>query len=70
MVVLGLGWSVLPSAVAEERDEALLGRRGALVAQRALFAMRRATSRLHPRAEALLELATAVNETHEERKAR
>jgi DNA-binding transcriptional LysR family regulator len=64
MVVLGLGWSVLPPAVAEGNDGTLLGRRGALVAERALFAMRRASSTLHPRAAALLRMATEALESH------
>ena len=58
MVALGLGWSVLPRAVAEGTDDTLRGRRGALVGERALFAMRRASALPHSRMEALLTLAT------------
>jgi DNA-binding transcriptional LysR family regulator len=55
MVALGLGWSVLPVAVGEGAGIAL--RRGALVAERSLAAMRRASAAPDPRAEAFLALA-------------
>lgn len=56
MVVLGLGWSVLPAAVAEGHDAALRGRRGPLVAERALYALWRASAPPHARAQAFLRL--------------
>ena len=56
MVVLGLGWSVLPAAVAQGRDGALHGRQGAQVAERALCALWRASGPTHARAEAFLRL--------------
>ncbi len=59
MVALGLGWSVLPPAVAEGAP-VLASRRGALVAQRSLFAMRRAGAAPHPRADEFLRLALAA----------
>jgi DNA-binding transcriptional LysR family regulator len=58
MVALGLGWSVLPPAVAEAAMHEVQGQRGALVAERALYAMRRASSAPNPRADALIALAT------------
>ncbi len=56
MVVLGLGWSVLPAAVAQARDGALRGRRGAQITERALGALWRASGPPHGRAEAFLSL--------------
>ena len=55
MVALGLGWSVLPLPVAEQRGGRL--RRGRLVAERVLVAVRRADARPHPRRDAFLALA-------------
>jgi DNA-binding transcriptional LysR family regulator len=60
MVALGLGWSVLPRAVAEADVHGPQGQRGPLVAERALYAMRRAASAPNPRAEALVALATGT----------
>lgn len=57
MVALGLGWSVLPVAVAEGGRDAARPRRGVLVAERTLFAMRRAGAPPDPRARAFLALA-------------
>jgi DNA-binding transcriptional LysR family regulator len=58
MVTLGLGWSVLPPAVAEPATDQSHGTRGALVAERAMFAMRRASSPPSARAETLVQLAS------------
>jgi DNA-binding transcriptional LysR family regulator len=57
MVVLGLGWSVLPPAIAERGSAALRRRRGPQVAERVLVGVRRATAPPHPRREAFLALA-------------
>jgi DNA-binding transcriptional LysR family regulator len=58
MVALGLGWSVLPAAVAEAATRDAQGQRGPLVAERALCAMWRAAAAPNPRAAALVALAT------------
>ena len=55
MVVLGLGWSVLPPPVAGRGGGAL--RRGRRVAERVLVGVRRADARAHPRRDAFLALA-------------
>ncbi len=57
MVVLGLGWSVLPPAVAERGSVALRRRRGPQVAERAIVGVRRSAAPRHPRREAFLALA-------------
>ena len=56
MVALGLGWSVLPPAIAEGGG-LLRRRRGAPVAERVLLAARRLGAPPNPRAEAFLALA-------------
>jgi DNA-binding transcriptional LysR family regulator len=57
MVALGLGWTVLPLPVAEERAAARAPalRQGALVAERSLVGVRRQAE--NPRVEAFLALA-------------
>lgn len=57
MVVMGLGWSVLPQAIAESDGRADGLRRGARLAERPLHVVRRRTSPPDPRAEAFLNLA-------------
>jgi DNA-binding transcriptional LysR family regulator len=64
MVALGLGWSVLPPAVAEAAAHETHGERGALVAERSLFAMRRIAAAPNPRAEALIALAAGARARH------
>jgi DNA-binding transcriptional LysR family regulator len=59
MVALGLGWSVLPPAIAEPATTHAVLRRGALLAERSLHATRRRESRPDPRADAFLALAVA-----------
>src|SRR5436190_11527745 len=57
MVAMGLGWSVLPPAIAEH-DKATSGVvRGALLAERPLCVVRRLTSPPDPRGEVFLQLA-------------
>ena len=58
MVVLGLGWSVLPRAVAERGTGPRL-ERGAQVGERRLFGIRRWGAPPNPRSDAFLELAAA-----------
>jgi len=57
MVVLGLGWSVLPRAVAESDALALRRPRGGAVARRSLCVVRRRHRPHDPRAEAFVALA-------------
>ncbi len=57
MVALGLGWSVLPRAVAERDQPPLRRPRGAAVATRSLCVARRRQRPLDPRAEAFVALA-------------
>jgi DNA-binding transcriptional LysR family regulator len=57
MVALGLGWSVLPAAVAEAHPEPLGRRRGRAVAVRTLCMARRRTALPDPRAESFAALA-------------
>ncbi len=57
LVALGLGWSVLPAAVAESRPASLERRRKRAVSQRSLLAARRAGAPDDARADAFLELA-------------
>ncbi len=60
MVAMGLGWSVLPPAIAEGGPEATGLRRGELLAERPLCVVRRRASPPDPRAEAFLRLALAA----------
>lgn len=57
MVAMGLGWSVLPPAIAEGEAYAQGIRRGEQLAERALYAARRCEGREDARAEAFLALA-------------
>ncbi len=57
LVALGLGWSVLPAAVAERGAPRLVRRREAPIAWRSLLGVR-LTSPPDPRVEAFLRLAT------------
>lgn len=59
MVAMGLGWSALPAAVAEEAAQPQGVRRGERLAERPLHAVWRRGSREDPRAEAFLTLALA-----------
>ncbi len=59
MVALGLGWSVLPAAVAETGAPPLRRYEQAPIAERSLLSVRRATAPPDPRAEAFLALAVA-----------
>jgi DNA-binding transcriptional LysR family regulator len=59
MVALGLGWSVLPPAIAEPTTTQAVVRRGALLVERSLHATRRRESPPDPRADAFLALAVA-----------
>lgn len=56
MVALGLGWSVLPAAVAETGAPPLRRYEQAPIAERSLLAVRRGTAPPDPRAEAFLAL--------------
>lgn len=58
MVALGLGWSVLPAAVAETGAPPLRRHEEEPIAERSLLAVRRGTAPPDPRAEAFLALAT------------
>ncbi len=60
MVVLGLGWSILPEAVAESGRQPLHKRRPEPVAQRLLAAAWRSSSAGNPRLEAFRSSAAAV----------
>ncbi len=60
MVAMGLGWSVLPAAIAESEPLTSGLRRGVLLAERPLHVVRRRTSPVDPRAEAFLRLALDV----------
>ncbi len=57
MVAMGLGWSVLPPAIAEVNTSPPTIRRVELLTERPLHAARRRESRPDPRAEAFLALA-------------
>lgn len=59
MVALGLGWSVLPSTVAEIGEPRLVRADARPIAERALLAAWRADVPVDPRAERFLELATS-----------
>ncbi len=65
MVAMGLGWSVLPPAIAESGAEATGLRRGALLAERPLCVVRRRASPPDPRADAFLRLALAAGRAGE-----
>lgn len=60
MVALGLGWSVLPPAIGEGGPAPEAVRRGDLLAERPLCAVRRRTSPPDPRADAFMRLALAA----------
>ncbi len=57
MVTLGLGWSVLPPAIAEFGRVVLRRRPGQEITERVLVGVQRATAPPHPRREAFLALA-------------
>jgi len=59
MVVLGLGASVLPAAVAEGGEPRLRRRRGGAIANRSLLAVRRRSTAADPRVTAFVETAKA-----------
>lgn len=59
VVALGLGWSVLPAAVAEQGTPSLRAARRQQVAERTLLGVRRAGATPDARAEAFLRLALA-----------
>ncbi len=59
VVALGLGWSVLPAAVAEGGTPSLRAARREQVAERTLLGVRRAGAAPDARAEAFLRLAIA-----------
>lgn len=59
MVAMGLGWSVLPQAIAEAEGRTDDLRRGDMLAERPLHVVRRRSSPPDPRAEAFLRLALA-----------
>ncbi|MEX2230304.1 MAG: LysR substrate-binding domain-containing protein, partial [Dehalococcoidia bacterium] len=61
MVVLGLGWSVLPEAVAESAEPRLERYRLEAVASRMLVAVRRGRGPADPRAKAFLGLAARAS---------
>jgi len=60
MVTMGLGWSVLPPAIAEHEPAASGVQRGELLAERLLYVVRRRSSAVDPRAEAFLHLALSL----------
>ena len=65
MVAMGLGWSVLPPAIAEGGAEVAGLRRSSLLAERPLCVVRRRASPPDPRADAFLRLAIAAGRTRE-----
>lgn len=62
MVVLGLGWSVLPEAVAESVAPSLARFRPEAIASRTLVGVRRAGAAADARAEGFLQLAARASE--------
>jgi DNA-binding transcriptional LysR family regulator len=64
LVALGLGWSVLPAAVAAASGEALAV--SAAVAERTVFGLQRRTAPVDARAAAFLEAALAAGRTGEQ----
>ncbi|HLZ71820.1 MAG TPA: LysR family transcriptional regulator [Dehalococcoidia bacterium] len=65
MVAMGLGWSVLPPAIAESGPEAAGLRRDEVLAERPLCVVRRRASPPDPRAEVFLRLALAAGQATE-----
>ena len=57
MVALGVGWSILPAAVAEAGETPLIRHSDAVVAVRTLYAVRRGSAPVDARASAFVELA-------------